>query len=47
MTDQLGVYEAMYSGLLFSGSEARLDSIFYVRDMKYHWHRLAVDSIAS
>ncbi len=47
VTDQLGVYEAMHSGLLFSESEARLDSIFYVRDMKYHWHRLTVESIAS
>ena len=47
VTDRLGVYEAMSSGQLFSESEAHLDSIFYVRDMKYHWHRLAVESIAT
>jgi uncharacterized protein YqjF (DUF2071 family) len=41
-----GDYEAMHSGHLFSQSEARLDSIFYVREMKYHWHRLSVEPVA-
>jgi hypothetical protein len=41
--DRRGNYEAMTSGALFSGSEACLDSIFYVEDLEYRWNRLALE----
>ena len=44
--DQRGVYEAMTSGLLFTAEEAVLDSVFYVRELSYHWQRLALEAIA-
>jgi len=44
--DRAGVYEAMTSGLLFTAEESVLDSIFYVRELGYHWKRLSLEPIA-
>lgn len=43
--DRRANYEAMSSGALFSGSEACLDSIFYVEDLAYRWNRLTLERL--
>ena len=41
--DRAGVYEAMQSGLLFSRSQAELDSVFVAVNVPYRWNRLALE----
>ncbi len=38
--DTRAVYEWMQRGPHFNAQNARLDSIFYVREIPYHWHTL-------
>lgn len=45
LQDRNGLYEAMSSGLLFSKSEANLDSIFWVEGLRYKWDRLSLEPI--
>ena len=45
LQDHNGIYEAMSSGLLFSKSEAKLDSIFLVEGLRYKWNRLSLEPI--
>jgi hypothetical protein len=40
ITEHSGTYEAMTTGRLFHSDEARLDSIFYVRELHYRWQPL-------
>ncbi len=40
VSDRASRYEAMTSGLLFTSEEARLDSVFLVRNLRYRWERL-------
>jgi uncharacterized protein YqjF (DUF2071 family) len=40
ITDHTGSYEAMTSGTLFSAGEAILDSVFFARELSYHWRPL-------
>jgi hypothetical protein len=42
-----GSYAAMTSGVLFHAAEASLDSIFVVRDLRYHWERLSLERVSS
>jgi uncharacterized protein YqjF (DUF2071 family) len=38
--DDRAEYAFMKSGQPFANAEARLDSVFYVRDLPYYWHTL-------
>jgi len=40
---RVGVYEAMQSGLLFSRSQAELDSVFVAVNVPYRWNRLGLE----
>jgi len=38
--EHAGIYELMSNSLPFPPSSTRLDSVFYVEDLYYYWHRL-------